>query len=141
MPLPQELLNLARELVDRNPAAPVEADPRRGVSTAYYALFHLLVQEATTRIVAVAALHPRIARSFDHRVMRLVCQEYARLTPNAAGILLLAGQIVPRAIQDIATAFVALQQARHQADYDTGALIVQLQAQADVTRAENAFHD
>src|SRR5258708_7143359 len=38
MPLPQDLLKLARELVDRNPAAPVEADLRRSVSTAYYHL-------------------------------------------------------------------------------------------------------
>ena len=45
MPLHDDLLKLAKELVDRNPAAPVEADLRRGVSTAYYALFHLLVHD------------------------------------------------------------------------------------------------
>jgi hypothetical protein len=60
MPLHQDLLTLARELVDRNRAAPVEAELRRGVSTAYYALFHLLVHEATSRLVAIANLRPRV---------------------------------------------------------------------------------
>lgn len=68
MPLHQDLLSLARDLVDRNPGAPVEADLRRGVSTAYYALFHLLIHEGTSRLVTVAALRPRVARAFDHRV-------------------------------------------------------------------------
>jgi hypothetical protein len=34
---------------------------------------------------------------------------------------------------------VALQQARFQADYDTGAQVTQAQAQTDVQRAESAF--
>src|SRR5947209_3439588 len=116
MSLPQELLNLARELVDRNPVAPVEGDLRRGVSTAYYAVFHLLVDEATTRLVAIAVLRPRVARSFDHRIMRFVCQDYVKLTPNPAGQLVMSGQSVPQQIQDIAEGFLALQQARAVAD-------------------------
>src|SRR6266542_2214420 len=100
MPLPQELLRLARELVDRNPAAPVEGDLRRGVSTAYYSLFHLLVMEATSRLVAPVSLRPRVARAFDHKIMRLVCQDYERLTPNAAGQLLTTGgEVVPLGVQ------------------------------------------
>jgi hypothetical protein len=108
MPLPQDLLTLARELVDRNPAAPVEADLRRGVSTAYYALFHLLVREATNRLVQVAALRPRVARAFDHKTMMTVCQDYVRLRPNAAGQLTAANQLLPRQLQDLASEFVLL---------------------------------
>src|SRR5579864_8426292 len=104
MPLHHDLLSLARELVDRNPAAPVDADLRRGVSTAYYALFHLLVHEATTRLVAPVALRPRVARSFDHRVMRIVCDEYAKLVPNPAGqVVTSAGEIIPAGLQSIAS--------------------------------------
>ena len=135
MPLHQDLLSLARELVDRNPAAPVVADLRREISTAYYALFHLLVYEATARLVTVASLRPRVARSFDHKIMKAVCQDYATLTSNPAG------QVVPQGIKDIASEFVALQQARHQADYDTSATITQAQADTDVMRAESAFLD
>ncbi len=40
-----ELLQLAADLVGKNGAT--QADLRRGVSTAYYALFHLLVSETT----------------------------------------------------------------------------------------------
>src|SRR5947208_16344985 len=109
MPLPQDLLNLARELVDRNPPplTPVEGDLRRGVSTAYYALFHLLVREATSRLVAVPAVQPRVARSFDHKIMRFVCQDYVKLLPDAAGHLSMSGQIVPQEVQDIAVKFIA----------------------------------
>jgi hypothetical protein len=140
MPLHQDLLNLASELVDRNPAAPIEADLRRGVSTAYYALFHLLIHEATTRLVTPIAIRSRVARSFDHRIMRNVCQEFAKLAPNAAAQLATAtGEIVPPGIKEIASEFVALQQARAQADYETAATFTQQQAQADVQRAESAF--
>jgi hypothetical protein len=139
MPLHQDLLSLARELVARNPGAAMEADLRRGVSTTYYALFHLLVHEATTRLVSVGSLRPRVARAFDHRMMKAVCQDYAKLTPGATGQLTLAGQLVPQGIKDIAVEFVALQQARHQADYDTAATLTQGQADTDVMRAESAF--
>src|SRR4051794_12758673 len=125
MPLPQELLALARELVDRNPAAPVEGDLRRGVSTAYYAVFHLLVMEATSRLVTPVSLRPRVARSFDHKIMRLVCQDYEKLTRNPAGELLTTtGEVVPQGVKDIATDFVALQRARNLADYDTATTLM-----------------
>jgi hypothetical protein len=140
MSLHQELLSLARELVNRNPAAPVDADLRRGVSTAYYALFHLLVHEATIHLVAIPALRPRIARSFDHRVMKVVCQEYAKLTPNAAGLLKTAsGEVVPPEIRMIAGAFETLQQARQEADYNIAAIITASQAGVNVKNAEDAF--
>ena len=142
MSLHQDLLILARELVDRNPAAPVQADLRRGVATAYYALFHLLVHEATNRLVAIADLRPRVARAFDHKTMRSVCQEYVGLHPNLAGNLMTAaGQSVPTRIRDIAREFIALQDARIQADYDTATVILQPRADTDVMRAESAFID
>src|SRR5947209_19994951 len=125
MPLHDELLALAKELVDRNPGAAVGGDLRRAVSTAYYALFHLLVHEATTRLVTVVTLRPRVARSFDHNVMRKVCQDYAKLVPNAAGQFVLGGQVVPLGIKTIATEFSTLQEARHRADYDTAAILTQ----------------
>ena len=46
MPIdPKHLLDLANRLVGTAPGAP-ESDLRRGISTAYYALFHLLIFEA-----------------------------------------------------------------------------------------------
>ncbi len=132
---------MARELVSRNPGAPVDADLRRGVSTAYYALFHLLVHEATVHLVAIAALRPRMARSFDHRVMRVVCNEYAQLRPNpSSGVLQTAvGEVVPPQIGIIAAAFVLLQQVRQDADYNLAATITAAEADAHVKSAEDAF--
>ncbi len=92
MALHDELLTLAKELVDRNPGAAVLGDLRRGVSTAYYAVFHLLIHEATNRLIAVANLRGRVGRAFDHNVMKKVCQTYADLVPNAGGQLVLMGK-------------------------------------------------
>ena len=142
MAMHDDLLALARHLVDRNPGAPVEADLRRAVSTAYYALFHLLIHEATLRLVAVTALQQRFARSFDHRIMRNVCLEYAGLPLNAAGQSITpAGQAIPRQIRDIANAFEVLQTARHRADYDTAVTLSHPVADGEVMLAEVAFLD
>ena len=45
MAYPDELLELARELANLHPGHPHQASLRRAVSTAYYALFHLLISE------------------------------------------------------------------------------------------------
>src|SRR4051794_35913072 len=69
MGLHDDLLALARRLVppflptNQPQALIIEADLRRGVSTAYYALFHLLVHEAMARIVADPRLRSRVGRS------------------------------------------------------------------------------
>lgn len=132
MPLPDDLLSLARHLVKRNPGTPIEADLRRGVSTAYYALFHLLISESTTRIIALVAMRPRVTRAFDHKDMRKICQVYsAHVAPSAPPI--------PPEIQTIALTFVTLQDARHQADYDTAITMTYLEANGYVQEAEIAF--
>ena len=142
MALHDDLLRLAREMVDRNPGAPIEAELRRAVSTAYYALFHLLVHEATMRLVAIPALRPRVSRSFDHNIMRKVCLEFGSLRRNSAGeYVTAAGQVVPGPIVDIAVAFELLQDARHEADYKTSDLLEYSGAESDVMRAELAFLD
>lgn len=139
MALHDELLKLAKELVDRNPCAAIGGDLRRGVSTAYYAVFHLLISEATGQFITDESIKARLARSFDHKIMRKVCHDYALLPANPAGNVIFAGQPVPKGIQDIAIEFEALQDARHAADYDTTLTITQSQAQSDVARAENVF--
>ena len=134
MALYDDLLILAKDLVNRNPAAPVEADLRRAVSTAYYALFHLLIHESTTRIIAIAAMRPRVVRAFEHRDMRRVCEEYSRpMDP--------AGNPILQEIQNISAAFTTLQQARHASDYDTAFTLVYANAKASVELAETSFVD
>ena len=143
MPHSEDLLTLARQMVDRNPGAQVEAELRRAVSTAYYALFHLLIDEATDRLVSVVAIRPRVARTFDHNIMRKVCQEYADSTDIGSGRhrTKKAGIEIPTALFNIASTFVAIQEARIQADYNLWAGVPHAQAAADVRRVEAAFLD
>src|SRR5712692_5365690 len=46
MPYADDLLEQARHLANREKKRPRQASLRRAVSTAYYALFHLLISEA-----------------------------------------------------------------------------------------------
>jgi len=119
----------------------VEADLRRGVSTAYYALFHLLIHEAMARIVADPTLRSRVSRSLEHGKMKQVCQEYSGATVSAGVLTVRPGFAIAPQLQDIGTAFVDLQQARHDADYDTATPLAHADADLKVMTAENAFLD
>jgi hypothetical protein len=140
MPLHSDLLTLAREMVDRKPLAPVEAELRRAVSTAYYALFHLLVFEGTNRLVATPNLRSRVARTFDHKLMNAVCKEFGALHPNPAGLIVHgSGQVIPAGVTTIAPEFVTLQDARINADYNSLTPLTHFQADGHVASAELAF--
>ena len=70
MPIdPNHLLDLASRLVGSVPGA-TEADLRRGISTAYYALFHFLIQETMSNFVSDLALQAKVGRAFQHGAMR-----------------------------------------------------------------------
>jgi len=73
---PLELLAVARLLAAD--AQPSEAQLRRAVSTAYYALFHKVLQAAAGRFMGLnketSAGYSLIYRGFDHRNMRTVCE-------------------------------------------------------------------
>lgn len=60
----------ALERITRN----VEASLRRAVSTAYYALFHLLIDEAVGNW-DVEHQRGTLARTLEHGVMARVCEE------------------------------------------------------------------
>jgi hypothetical protein len=145
MALHDDLLTLARRLVPPllplPPLAIVEVDLRRGVSTAYYALFHLLIHEAMARIVADPTLRSRVGRSFDHARMRQVCEDYSGATVVAGVLTVRPGVGMAPQLRDIGTAFVDLQQARHDADYDTATPLGHLNADLKVMTAEAAFLD
>lgn len=49
MPFPDDLLEQAYDLAQKEATDPKQASLRRAVSTAYYALFHLLVEEAVSK--------------------------------------------------------------------------------------------
>jgi hypothetical protein len=63
----EELLQLARNLAQENNQS--QTALRRAMSTAYYALFHLLVSEASASWLRVE-LRPELGRLFQHGRMK-----------------------------------------------------------------------
>ena len=55
-----DLLELAQDLANLHPEDPHQASLRRAVSTAYYALFHLLISEATANWARPERFHAGI---------------------------------------------------------------------------------
>jgi len=110
-----EFLTLAVNLAKPGPTDPEQACLRRSVSTAYYSLFHLLVQEAAQSWNGSAEVQIGLERAFEHKRMRDVSKAIwtgpwkGWSTPSPP---------VPPELQDVARAFTTLQDARHQADYD-----------------------
>jgi hypothetical protein len=64
-----DLLDQAVKLAHEDPANPKQASLRRAVSAAYYAVFHLLIFEATSNY-GKAHLQTALGRAFDHGPMR-----------------------------------------------------------------------
>lgn len=96
---------------------PRQADLRRAVSTAYYALFHLLTQAGAARVTRTASLRPLVCRSFEHQAMKSASRMFVdgKLNPVLQSLL----RTVPDDLAMVAKALYDLQEARHRADYDT----------------------
>ena len=72
MAFAQDLLKQAFHLLNKESKNPTQASLRRSVSTAYYALFHLLIQEASANW-SRADTRDYLARAFEHRTMKQAC--------------------------------------------------------------------
>src|ERR1700682_5193702 len=73
MAFADDLLKQAYHLANKEKKNPKQASLRRAVSTAYYALFHLLIDEAVGNW-SVARQRGVLARTFDHGKMKSVCE-------------------------------------------------------------------
>lgn len=123
----EDLIALADVLATIDARRPKQAHLRRSVSTAYYALFHFLIDEACRNQLgsqhAQRAFRHTLARAYTHTVIKQACVSYAGGTlKDSVGKVLpknQAGQYaIPKAIREIAEIFVELQEIRHNADYD-----------------------
>ena len=138
MSLADELLETARYLLRQNNKKPTAGAIRRAVSTAYYALFHRLIEAATADLVASADQQQALARSFDHGKMRAICATVTKspVPPVPAAIL---GGPVPGELKEVAEAFLELQDRRHDADYNLARDFAKPEGRDLVTQAEEAF--
>ena len=127
-----DLLEQAIQLVHKEPRKPKQASLRRAVSTAYYALFHLLVDQATANWRR-ADSRMALGRAFDHSHMKNASNRVLNLKfPDEK----------PSAIRDlklVAKTFVKLQELRHSADYDGSVFWTRTEALDSVRSVERAF--
>jgi uncharacterized protein (UPF0332 family) len=143
MPIdPQQLIALARDLVNVPAGARTEANLRRAVSTAYYAVFHLLINDAMAIFLTDPIFRTRVGRAFQHGIMKTVSSQYSPQNPNSAGQFLTPTvQILAPDVRRVASAFFALNEAREEADYDGAINVQHIDAESNVQRAETAFQD
>lgn len=119
----RSLLEQARHLARGKRGRPRQADLRRAISAAYYALFHFLVDQSCRQVIGAghryAKLRRILARAFEHRGMKAVSRRFAagNLLPTPSGEIR-----VPEPLQKVAETFVVLQEQRHQADYNLARL-------------------
>jgi hypothetical protein len=120
MRLPEGLLEQAQHLVKREPKRPKQASLRRAISTAYYALFHLLISEAVLNWRR-AEDRAELARMFEHTHMRSICTN--KRDELNKGFKKKAGrpnqeEAVKRNLHRVVNTFVQMHEQRELADYD-----------------------
>jgi uncharacterized protein (UPF0332 family) len=138
--LAQGLLAVANKLIPVSPGRPDYASLRRAVSTAYYALFHRIIEESAVLIVrgtGDATLKQVVSRAFEHGAMKKVAQGVAASDPRAKIRQVIA--TVPPDLALVADAFVKLQDVRHSADYDLTWRVTKSEVERHVHTASRAF--
>lgn len=137
-----DLLEQAEHLAGRERRRPRQASLRRSVSASYYALFHLLIDEAVGRMFPGndrKALRDCMARAFSHGTMRESARRFAggNITPKlVAG---LDGLPLQPELVVVARIFLVLQQARHEAEYDRTARFTRHEVLRLSNQARRAF--
>ena len=121
MGYPHELLELAQEMANLHSDYAHQASLRRAVSTAYYALFHLLISEATANWQR-PELRTILGRVFDHGPMKQAADKkvaelnnYFKEKPPEGPELTTVYHL-----HNVAYTFGQAQYYRTEADYNTG---------------------
>lgn len=131
---PQELIATCRKLV---PAAaspsPSEADLRRAISTAYYAVFHTLAA-SNAELIAGQPQSNVSAYAWERVYRRL---DHGRTRNNLRAVL----NLLSPGGENFASTFIELHDLRQEADYDPNFTITYLNTVNTIARAETAIRD
>ena len=140
MAFADDLLALARDIANLPSETRRQANLRRAVSTAYYALFHLLISEATLNW-ARPELRPMLGRLFDHGPMysTSVTKEaelnaYFKGDPPEG-----PERTVAQHLLTVTIAFVQAQQRRVDADYNMGREVTETETLTQIESVTEAF--
>jgi uncharacterized protein (UPF0332 family) len=147
--LSADLLKQARTLANLDARRPKEASIRRAISTAYYAFFHFLLDEATGILVGTGpndkTMRHLLSRCFGHGRMASACTTIVGLVKNPKSASPLYDPFRP-SIQNqgsdldvLAKTFIDLQEHRHRADYTLGARYTRAQALKSIADVEGAI--
>jgi uncharacterized protein (UPF0332 family) len=145
MSLAEELLAQARFLASLDPHSPTQANLRRAVSSAYYAVFHLFSAEVAAQIISggPSGLRQRTQRALSHNSMYKAAESFSQsgVRPrNLPADIDLQGPVSTE-LTSIAKGFKQLQDERHAADYDVSQSFDRIKVLALVQTAEDIFSD
>lgn len=131
---PLDLIASANSLVATNKGKPSQVSLRRATSSAYYAMFHCLARNCADTLIGGAGsvrskpAWRQIYRALEHGPVKTRCKE--KLVSK-----------FPQAIEDFANLFVAMQEKRHNADYDPYIKLTKSEVKLDISTAELAISD
>lgn len=128
MGLADELLEDAHFLADKGVTEQRRTLMRRSISTAYYAAFHLFIEDFVEHW-EFPDQRARLGRMFGHGKMCTGFTPKDKKSPTS----------VERALQEVITAFSQLQKDRERADYDGGWRLVETDVRNAIRLAEDVL--
>ena len=137
---PDDLLEVAQHLSKLDSENPRQACLRRAASTAYYALFHLLITEATSNWKHTE-LRSELGRLFGHGKMK-TASEKKRAELQASfkkNPLQSPDLMIFKHLLTVTDVFIQVQQRREEADYDTGKVWNQTDVLTQIAAVRTAF--
>lgn len=131
MAVSHELIATARRLANLNVRRPRQADLKRAVSTAYYAMFHTLARDCADRFIGTGqtrstAAWRQVYRALEHGFAKQSCSQVTKLG-------------FPSNIAHCADTFARLQDSRHRADYDPHAQFNRAEVLLMISEADRAI--
>lgn len=143
MPRPSELLDTARLLASARDEAPTDADLRRCISTAYYAIFHAVLTAGADRFFGAdnreEAGYSQLYRAYDHGRLKSRCEQILASKPERFERERLSSAYFGSDLRAFAQSFKRRHASRERADYDPRATFTAAEARAAIAEAERAI--
>lgn len=139
-----DLLEQARSLASADPHRPKQANVRRAVSAAYYALFHEVAERAVASVLsgaeATGRIGARMRRTVQHSTALRAAKWFTGGGPMPAAIQRMRSALaVDRDLVHVCQVFAELQEERHRADYELASPFSRAEANRRILDAESAI--
>ncbi len=144
MSLADDLLDLAELLANTGSPQLEQASLRRSISTCYYALFHLLLEDASRSVAIqfdIPGVQARILRSITHKDLKTVSNSFISNNnlPILIKSLMNSHKSDTNEIVRIAKIVCRLQETREEADYETETNFTRTEVAALIKSTKDAF--